>query len=192
MKLKPYLLILIAFFITLSVFAQAVFSPQKYKADIDKRVNNSHDKVQYFVKLKGTEKPIKIPKPNYWPCDVEFNYSLFYDAKGKLIYAVKEVEPEQGGGWTLLFAFYFLPEGQTVASHKYATFFHSFCAGNDVIKEVDIKYYDKNFKQLDRNYSLVTDTGHKLDSTQCEHPHYFPYNFPPTRDAFLKESGFVK
>lgn len=192
MKLKPYLSILTSFFITLSVFAQAVLVPQKYKSEVDKRVIASPGKVQYYVKLRGTEKPFKIPKPNYWPRDVEFNYSLFYDEKGRLIYAVKEVEPEQGGGWTLLYAYYFLPDGNTVATHKYATFFHSICAGNDVIKEIDINYYDKNFKLLDRDHSLITDTGRRLDSLQCEHPHHFLHSSPPTKEVFLKENGFVK
>ena len=118
-----------------------------------------------FVKQKGSQEIIAIPKGEELPKDVKFLYTVLRN-KEKQVVIFDEYPVSEEGDWEIIYRHHFDSKGNTFAFIRQTNFPNSICADGQAYETIK-EYYSTDFQLVKQFYNLVDANGQKFKKIDC-------------------------
>jgi len=148
---------------------------KRAKDEIDKAFDTDEN-IDTYVKLYDHQLLYKVE--NYWP-DRHRIQTIYYLGKDHDNQVVRLVEEpySQSGDWYMCMTHYFRPNGRTFATERVNNTYYLDSDVNDdnpifitgqLYKRSLVKFFDRNFNQIEREYKLTDADNKKMDDPSGE------------------------
>lgn len=123
-------------------------------------------RLKVFIKTKENQF-VEIKDTNKFPENVLETINLCYNDSGKLV-GYKYIPASESGDYFNIITYYFNGTGNTIAYKTHSSFFGEDCSLEDrIITETEIIYFDRAFKVLKKEYSLLDENKNPVDAKNC-------------------------
>lgn len=147
-------------------------------------INTHADNMSVLVKLSGKDTLIDLRKSIPSPKEMEVIYSYLKDPSGHVI-VFGETLIKKNKDCESISTHYFDKDGKTLAFTNQNIFFKD--AGSDkIVNELIMESYDKSFRQISRERTLIDSKGNTLSEKNLMLPHE-PYKTYSNSDSLLKK-----
>jgi len=158
------------------------------KAATDKYLKGHGKALIILVKLTGKKTLVPV-KNEEWPDDIEYTYNILNDGSGRVI-LISQIPFSESGDWFITYTHYFDENGKTYAFEKRTNVFDSDVKGG-VLYETLTKYYQADFREIGRLYTLKDKAGRSIKNTGHVNMYYYKYDVFKNVEDCLKNYHII-